>query len=162
MPGDQAVQGQRLSDRVVAVPAEGVEQVGGAGQGQGQAAPEGRVGGADGVADRMQAGGDRAPSTTRRRRVLCSPAIGNTAVIGSITSSHAAYSGMVRSTAVKTAGSFSVRNLTVGGQRRYHQLHGVVVRAPLSGQELIQRHDGPGHRQAGQVHGLAHPVVTAE
>ena len=30
------------------------------------------------------------PSTTRRRSVLCSPPIGNTSVIGSITSSHAA------------------------------------------------------------------------
>ena len=38
----------------------------------------------------------------------------------------------------------------VGGQRRHHQLHRTVVRSPLAGQELVQRDDGPGYRQAGQ------------
>ena len=86
---DQAVQGERLRGGIGGVFADGIGQVDGAGQGQGQAAPEGRVGGANRVADRVQAGGDGSPAATRRRRVLCSPAIGNTPVIGFITSSQA-------------------------------------------------------------------------
>jgi hypothetical protein len=81
--GDRLVQRQCLNTPVLTVQIDGVEEVRGAKDGEAQAAAEGWIGRAHGVADRMQT--------------------------GSRTSSHAAYVGTVRSTVVNTSGCFSVR-----------------------------------------------------
>jgi predicted DsbA family dithiol-disulfide isomerase len=69
----QAVQGEGLCGGIGGMLADGIGQVGRAGQGQRQAAAKGRVGGADRVADRVQAGGngDAVDDQAAQERMFC-------------------------------------------------------------------------------------------